>query len=280
LDMTQLKNQVNTKVINEPAIFERDGKYYRWARLGEKGKQHLLIGPLYFLSMGELSTEQYGESYFYGAVPKEHFTQVETSLNKQLTKAEKKFRSKGHTPFAKKEVTYKLPALERYRMGLIEAPNDDDDEEQKLATENCTLTQFPFSISDSNKFAVTCGSEELMLRDIFDRLPGVIGYANVTVLFSAEVPCYAEDGSGDDEGDDKKKKGRGSAGKKQSKSHKSKQQDPMDPGASSNKVSVKFKTSSISIVGQTIATAVPMSESTSIETVKPSAGLLSVMKRR
>jgi len=280
LQIPQLKSEINSRVINEPAIYDRDGKYYRWARLGEKGYQQLLIGPLYFLSMGELSTEQYGESYFYCAVPKEHFIQVENALNKQLNKAEKKFKAKGHTPFVKKEVTCRLPALERFRMGLIDVPEDWEEEESQLTAANCTLVQFPLSVSDPSRFTVTLGEEDLMLRDVFERLPGVIGYANVTVLFSAEVPAYADDQSGDSDDDGKKRKGGGSSSKKKSKSHKSKQQDPMDPGASCLKVSVKFKVSSISIVGQTIAKAVPMSESTAIENVKPSTGLLSAMRKR
>lgn len=280
LKISQMKGQITAMSINEPAIFDRDGKYYRWARLGEKGSQQMLIGPLYFLSMGDLSTEQYGESYFYCAVPKKDFPPLESALTKQLQKAQKNFKAKGSTPFVKKEVSYKLPALERFRMGLIDAPAEDDDDDAKLTTESCTLVQFPLSISDPNKFTVTCGSEELILRDVFERLPGVIGYANVTVLFSAEVPGYVEGESGESEDDDKKKKKKGSSSRKKSKSHKSKQQDPMDPGASSSKVSVKFKVSSISIVGQTIAKAVPMSESTTIEPLKPSSGLISIMNRR
>lgn len=280
LKMSQLKHEINTRGINEPAVYDRDGKAYRWARLGEKGHQQLLIGPLYFLSMGDLTTEQYGDSYFYCAVPKEQFTPIESSLNKQLSKAEKKFRAKGHTQFAKKEMTYKLPALERFRLGLIDPPDDEDDGDAKLETDNCTLVQFPLSVSDPSRFTVTCGDDELVLRDIFERMPGVIGYANVTVVFSAEVPCYAEDESADSDDDGHKKKGKSSSNKKKSRSHKSKQQDPMDPGASASKVGVKFKVASISIVGQTIAKAVPMSESVAIEAVKPSSALLSAMKRR
>lgn len=280
LQMSQLKNEINTRGINEPAVYDRDGKAYRWARLGEKGHQQLLIGPLYFLSMGELTTEQYGDAYFYCAVPKEQFSPIENSLNKQLSKAEKKFRSKGHTQFAKKEMTCKLPAMERFRLGLIARPDDENDGDAKLETDNCTLVQFPLSVSDPSKFTVTCGDKELVLRDVFERLPGVIGYANVTVVFSAEVPCYTEDDSAGSDDDGNKKKGKSSSSKKKSKSHKTKQQDPMDPGSSASKVGVKFKVSSISIVGQTIAKAVPMSESVAIESVKPSSALLSVMKRR
>merc|ERR1712039_754107 len=104
-----------------------------------KGSQQFLMGPLYFLSMGELSTEQYGETYFYAAVPKDHFHYLEQALSKQLDKAEKQFKAKGHIPFAKKEVSYKLPALERFRMGLIEAPDGSGNNDEKLETENCTL---------------------------------------------------------------------------------------------------------------------------------------------
>merc|ERR1711972_605895 len=111
-------------------------------------------------------------------------------------------------------------------------------------------------------------------------MPGVIGYASVSISFSAEVPAYADQESEDSDDDDRKNKGKKQSTKKKTKSHKSKQQDPMNPSSICNKVSVKFKVTSISIVGQTIAKAVPMSESTTIDAAKPSAGLLSAMRRR
>lgn len=276
IHMSGLNTAINSRHVNDCSLFESEDKHYRWAKLGEKGNQQMLIGPLYFLSMNDYQTAKYAEKYFYCATPKDHFTAMEKALNKQLVKAEQKFKSNGHNALQKKEIKCNLPAIERFRMGLIDAGETDED---KAEMKECTLVQFSLSMPESGTFSAIFGEEEVVLSEMFEKFPGLIGYANVTVTFSAEVLPYAE-GDSDETDDDEKSKKSSSKKKKKKSKKKSVKQDPMDPSASCGKVGVKFKVACVSIVAPSIARAVPMSDSKSIEVVKPSSALMSMMKSR
>jgi len=244
--------------------------YYRCARLGQKGDQQFIVGPLYVLSLGDLSTEQYGDNYFYAALPKRTFASIENAIERKQKEAMKAMRAKEVSPMSKKELKVKIPAMEAFRMGIIEA-DESKDPTEKTSVE---LTQFPMTISDPEKFTVLLESDTVNLSDIFERYAGVIAYATVTINFAALVSeyCGSDGESSDDGASKKKKKGGRDRGIHHSKGR-SRKQDPADPSAIAEKVSAKLKVLSLAVVDGTLVQGLPMSENKVMTAVRASSRL-------
>jgi len=259
----KLKDILTSRPVTDPKPFEQGDRMYRWTKLGEKGQQQYLLGPLYILSMGldGPTTGDYGETYFYAALPKSQFTMLDHVITMKLHDAERKMNARGHTPLGRKELSLKLPALEAFRMGMLNEKGKKD----MMDMVDCTLVQFAMNIQDKDTFSVTCGDTAILLSEVFDKAPGAIGYASISIGFSCEVLQYGEIEDSDDDGKDRKKDGK----KSKKKSH-LKPVDVKNPRSVAGKASVKIKTTSLAIVAPTVLKALPMSESRKVSSVKTS----------